>query len=135
MKVQLANGMVPAGHPEVIYIHGWEDGLPKHVARYAKGFRVLFPSSRKILVLSPISKTMFSSLQQHTDSIAPVVGALQMSQLADIGDDQVSPTKVLIHAMFNTGAVNYTATLNTYRQLSSFHSSTPAACYGFDTRA
>ncbi|KFH43894.1 hypothetical protein ACRE_053120 [Hapsidospora chrysogenum ATCC 11550] len=104
---------VPAEHPEVVIVYGWGDGLPKHVVKYAEGFRVLFPRSKQILVLSPIAKAMFTDLHQRTQFMMPVVRELFPSG----PDAEGAPRRILAHAMSNTGAVNYAATLNGFREL------------------
>ena len=60
-------------------------------------------------MLSPIAKAMFSDLRQRTAHMEPVLRAA----FAGKGDDERS---VLVHTMSNTGAVNYAATLNAYRE-------------------
>ncbi|KAJ6437838.1 PaxU [Purpureocillium lavendulum] len=98
------------GDPTTVIIYGWGDGLPKHVAKYADGYRELFPTARQVVVLSPIARAMFSDLRQRAEHMDPVVKAV----FGEGGDPE--ERDVLIHTMSNTGAVNYAATLHTYRE-------------------
>lgn len=67
---------IPAHHPSAILIYGWGDCLPKHVAKYCEGFQDLFPRSRQIVVLAPISKALFSSISARTEHMNPVLDSL-----------------------------------------------------------
>ncbi|KAG6014789.1 hypothetical protein E4U43_006116 [Claviceps pusilla] len=118
---------IPPQHkhdPTTVLVYGWGDGLPKHVAKYADGFRALFPYANQVVVLSPISKAMFSSLRQRTDHMLPVVNLLfpptqHQYQHQDHDHDHEHDhehARILVHTMSNTGAVNYAATLNAYRE-------------------
>ncbi|PNY24285.1 Uncharacterized protein TCAP_05779 [Tolypocladium capitatum] len=97
--------------PDTVLIYGWGDGLPKHVAKYADGYRTLFPRAMQVVVLSPIAKAMFSDLRQRTTHMAPVLRAAFPAAAAS-----AKRRNILVHAMSNTGAVNYAATLNAYRE-------------------
>ena len=106
-------------HPDVVILYGWGDGLPKHVAKYAEGFRAIFPRARVVLVLSPISRAMFTDLEQRTDFMVPIVRALfprgpNANAKAGV---TVPPRRILVHTMSNTGGVNYAATANAFRRL------------------
>ncbi|KAH6889784.1 hypothetical protein B0T10DRAFT_486819 [Thelonectria olida] len=101
----------PSGHPHAILIFGWGDCQPKHVAKYADGYNQLFPHSKQVVVLAPISKAFFSDLQKRTDSMRPVLKFVDSLQTAD-GSDPL----ILAHAMSNTGGTNYAATLNGFRE-------------------
>lgn len=105
---------LPAGHPGTVLVYGWGDGLPKHVAKYADGFRVLYPHTRQVVILSPISKALFSDLQKRSEAMLPVIKAIWPD--GPPAEDTPGPT-VLAHTMSNTGAVNYAATLYAFRQL------------------
>jgi uncharacterized protein DUF829 len=105
---------IPALHPETILIYGWGDGLPKHVAKYAEGYRVLFPHSRQIVILGPIWKSLFAPLADRTAAMVPVVDALEEIHGPAFHQAAVKP-RILIHTMSNTGASNYAVTLNAYR--------------------
>ncbi|KAF5024266.1 hypothetical protein F66182_3659 [Fusarium sp. NRRL 66182] len=97
----------PADHPKAIVIYGWGDGLAKHVGKYAEGYRVLFPHSKQIMILSPISDAMFTGLEQRTQAMHGVLDNLQ-----ELLDDKKAP--ILIHAMSNTGAISYATTLKAF---------------------
>lgn len=103
----------PDGHPDVVMVYGWGDGLPKHVAKYAEGFRVIYPRAKQILVLSPISKAMFNDLGQRSQLMMPVVKEL----FPEGPDAEGVPKTILAHTMSNTGAVNYAATANAFKEL------------------
>ncbi len=97
------------GQPDVVVIYGWGDCLPQHVLKYAVGYRGLFPQAKQVVVLSPIAKAMFTSLKQRSSFMKPVVEATFPP-----GTDHTKDKKILIHAMSNTGAINFAATLNEY---------------------
>ena len=97
-----------ANDPDAVIIYGWGDGLPQHVAKYAVGYRALFPRAKQVVVLSPIAKAMFTDLKQRSALMQPVMDSV-FSAGADSGS-------VLVHAMSNTGAINFAATLNAYLQ-------------------
>jgi hypothetical protein len=94
--------------PTTVIIYGWGDGQPKHVAKYADGYRTLYPQAKIIMVLAPILGTIYQSVERRTESMGPVI-------------DEVFPTpyenneRVLIHVMSNTGVVAFASTLNCYR--------------------
>ncbi|UNI18176.1 hypothetical protein JDV02_004460 [Purpureocillium takamizusanense] len=116
--------------PTTVIIYGWGDGLPKHVAKYADGYRELFPAARQVVVLSPIARAMFSDLRQRAEHMEPVVKAVFGGDDDDEGTGTTSnktegnssssnstrAPRVLVHTMSNTGAVNYAATLHAYRE-------------------
>lgn len=114
--VRESDSQAPAGsdHPEVVVVFGWGDGLPKHVAKFTDGYRVLYPHAKQILVLSPISKAMFSDHQQRSASMMPIVRSIWPE---DPALQQEKDPKILVHAMSNTGAVNYASLLNIYQQV------------------
>ncbi|OAA49265.1 hypothetical protein NOR_01188 [Metarhizium rileyi] len=99
-----------AKDPTIVLLYGWGDGLPKHVVKYADGFRVLFPHATQVVVLSPISRAMFSDLQKRSEYMVPVLKALTNISAT------LESERVLAHTMSNTGAVNYAATLNSYQE-------------------
>ncbi|KAG6002627.1 hypothetical protein E4U21_002933 [Claviceps maximensis] len=111
---------IPPQHehdPTTVLIYGWGDGLPKHVAKYVDGFRILFPYANQVVVLSPISKALFSDLRQRTDHMLPVLNLVFPStQSLDSDDHDHHHARILVHTMSNTGAVNFAATLNAYNQ-------------------
>lgn len=93
--------------PDVVVIYGWGDCLPQHLAKYAAGYRKLFPAAKQVLVLSPIAKAMFTTLEQRSSHMALVLSAIG----SDSSNEKQQP-RTLIHAMSNTGAINFAATLN-----------------------
>lgn len=97
--------------PRTVLIFGWGDGQPKHVAKYADGFRRLFPCANQIMVLSPISRAMWQSLEQRAESMTHVVKAAFPD-----GESTQDEGSMLVHIMSNTGAIFYAATLHAYRQ-------------------
>lgn len=110
----------PHDDPSAVVIYGWGDGLPKHVAKYADGFRALFPRSRIVAVLSPISKAMFSDMDARSAAMEPVVDALfpegpQADHDAQDDGARGFSSRILLHAMSNTGAINHAATVNAFR--------------------
>lgn len=94
--------------PDVVVIYGWGDCQLKHLAKYAAGYRKLFPGAKQVVVLSPIAKAMFTTLEQRSRHMALVISA--------IGYDENTKPKTLIHTMSNTGAINFAATLNEHLQ-------------------
>ncbi|KAF4124784.1 Eukaryotic protein of unknown function (DUF829) [Geosmithia morbida] len=99
--------------PDVLVLYGWGDGIPKHVAKYADGYAALFPRARQILVLSPISKAMFSEHDARALTMIPVVRAL----FPDGPRAESAPRSVAVHIMSNTGAINYASTLRAYTDM------------------
>ncbi|KAJ4149896.1 hypothetical protein LMH87_010670 [Akanthomyces muscarius] len=121
-QVLVRNGEVEAvtnatTSPDIVAIYGWGDCLPQHVAKYADGYRALFPCAKQVVVLSPIAKAMFTSREQRRGHMTPVVNHLFGSPDAGqgVGIAQ-SDSKILIHAMSNTGAINFAATLDAYSE-------------------
>ncbi|KAK7423086.1 hypothetical protein QQZ08_009253 [Neonectria magnoliae] len=105
---------LPPKQPRVVIIYAWGDAIPKHLAKYADGFRELFPHAKQIAVLSPIFQTMRLNLDQRTEKMLPVVKAA----FPPASQDSTDPDEdsVLVHVMSNTGGINYAATLNAYKQ-------------------
>ncbi|OAA57292.1 hypothetical protein ISF_07213 [Cordyceps fumosorosea ARSEF 2679] len=102
-----------ATDPDVVVIYGWGDGLPQHVAKYAQGYRALFPLAKQVVVLSPIPKAMFTSRAQRRGHMTPVVD--QLFGGATTSSSAQPPRSLLLHCMSNTGAINLAATLDAYR--------------------
>ena len=113
-----ANGTVaPADDPELVLIYGWGDGQAKHVAKYADGFRALYPHARQLVILGSIYKALFTDLAGRTAPMMAVVEtAFPKDDGAGAGAEPSPPPKVLAHCMSNTGAINYASTLYAYRQ-------------------
>lgn len=108
-----ADPATPEGHPDVVMVYGWGDCLPKHVVKYTDGFRALYPRAKQILVLSPIAKAMFTDLHQRTQLMVPIVKELFPEGPSAEG----APRTILAHTMSNTGAVNYAATINAFKEM------------------
>ncbi|KAI1053107.1 hypothetical protein LB506_009982 [Fusarium annulatum] len=99
---------VPADHPAAVVIYGWGDGLARHVGKYAEGYRALFPHSKILIILSPISDAMFTGLETRTRAMQHVI-----DNLDGLLDEKTAP--ILIHSMSNTGAISYATTLKAFR--------------------
>ncbi|OLN87306.1 Transmembrane protein 53-B [Colletotrichum chlorophyti] len=107
-----AGGTPSPEHPRVVIIYGWGDALPKHVTKYAEGFRVLYPHAKQIAVLSPIAKILRQDLQARVDSMDPVIEAAYPSPEATGPDESA----VLVHVMSNTGGMSFASTVYGYQQ-------------------
>jgi hypothetical protein len=103
---------VDPSHPTTIVIYGWGDALPKHVLKYITGYRSLFPTSRIVLVFSPILRALLQSLDARTANMQPVVDVL-FGTLTEKGIALDGNT--LMHCMSNTGGINLAATMNAYK--------------------
>ncbi|VUC30521.1 unnamed protein product [Clonostachys rosea] len=98
-----------ADHPNAIVIYGWGDGLPKHLVKYADGFRVLYPHAKQVVVLSPINKALLTKNERRADGMMPVIDA--------VFPERPTPDfKVLLHVMSNTGGINHIATVDAYNR-------------------
>lgn len=93
----------PASGPDTV-IFGCGEGQARHVARYADGYRRLFPRARQIVVLSRTARAAFSDLRQRSRPMMAVVEAL--------GEG----TGTLVHSLSDVGGCNYAATLHAYRE-------------------
>ncbi|KAL2860958.1 TMEM53 family protein [Aspergillus lucknowensis] len=100
----------PAKQPRVVIIFAWGDAQPKHVAKYADGFRHLYPDAKQIAVLSPIYKSIWRTMAQRIEAMKPVLDAAFPSPNSDEHNGSV-----LVHVMSNTGGIAYAATLHAYR--------------------
>ncbi|CAI6098876.1 hypothetical protein V2G26_001983 [Clonostachys chloroleuca] len=101
--------IVPTDHPNAVVIYGWGDGLPRHLVKYAEGFRALFPNAKQVLVLSPINKALLTKNERRGDGMMPVIDAM-------FSEKPSSDFKILLHVMSNTGGINYIATLDAYNR-------------------
>ncbi|GJD04256.1 Paxu protein [Colletotrichum higginsianum IMI 349063] len=109
----------PPGQPRVVVIYSWGDAVPKHVAKYADGFRKLFPHARQIAVLAPILKALGQDLETRANNMKPVIDLAY----PDVNTSATTTTTtapdedaVLLHVMSNTGGINYAGTLYAYQQ-------------------
>ncbi|KAH8197466.1 hypothetical protein TruAng_008361 [Truncatella angustata] len=92
--------------PTAILIYAWGDSLPRHLNKYILGYLLLYPNAKIILILGPMVKLFYQSLEQRSHNMETVVNAL-----TGAGE------RVLVHGMSNTGGVNYAATLHAYRRM------------------
>ncbi|CAG1989568.1 unnamed protein product [Fusarium graminearum] len=97
----------PSDHPAAILIYGWGDGQARHVGKYADGYRTLFPHSKQIIILSPISDAMFTGLETRMRAMQVVI-----DNLNGLLDEKTAP--ILVHSMSNTGAISYATTLKAF---------------------
>ncbi|KAK6088166.1 PaxU protein [Seiridium cupressi] len=93
-------------YPTTILMYAWGDALPKHLNKYVLGYLLLYPNAQIVMVLGPMVKMFWQSLEQRSSNMEIAIRALA-------GADE----RVLVHAMSNTGGVNYAATLHAYRRL------------------
>lgn len=100
-------------HPDVVLIYGWGDALPRHVAKFADGFKELYPSAKQVVVISPITTALFKNLADRSKFMHPVVTEL----FPDGPNGENVPKKILAHTMSNTGAVSFFATVNKFKEL------------------
>jgi len=107
------DGATPPQGPRVIILYGWGDGIPKHVSKYTDGFRRLFPHAKQIVILSPIFRAMRLDVDQRTKNMIPVIEEAFPDGAGALGE---SEDAVLFHVMSNTGGINYSATLNAYKE-------------------
>ncbi|KAH6975620.1 hypothetical protein EDB80DRAFT_740912 [Ilyonectria destructans] len=98
-----------AEHPRAVVIYGWGDAPPKHVSKFTDGYRQLYPNAKQIAVLSPIYKGFFDNVSQRSDQMLPIIH--------EIFPKDSSDGFVLFHVLSNSGAINYSATLNAYKEL------------------
>lgn len=98
--------------PSTIIIYGWGDAQPKHLAKYAEGYRSLFPESRIIVVTSSLFDAFYRSVEQRSKLTTPVISAAFPNGLNDLDDG-----RILIHAMSNSGAVTFVSTLLSYARM------------------
>jgi hypothetical protein len=104
--------------PSTVMLFGWGDGLLKHVAKYSAGYRVMYPGARIVVILSPISKAMFSTYAQRTRSMLVALKAAMPRRASAPGNPQGTypNNRILLHCFSNTGGINLVATLNAYKQ-------------------
>lgn len=126
--------------PQTIIIFGWGDGQAKHVAKYITGYRELFPSVSKIVVvLATTFKAAYQPLHERVNGMMPVIDAVfpngpvtDNANAANItrtsNDDDgnsikadlaaaASPhSRVLLHTMSNAGGINLASALHAYKQ-------------------
>ncbi|KAG7141053.1 hypothetical protein HYQ45_002302 [Verticillium longisporum] len=111
-EAPVSDGPRPAGQPHTVMLYGWGDGTARNVQKYTDGYAALFPHARQIAVLSPIAKAMFNSAAARAVAMTPVVDTLGALDTDD--DGNADADAILVEAMSNTGAVNFSATLDAF---------------------
>ncbi|KAL2129558.1 hypothetical protein VTI74DRAFT_7607 [Chaetomium olivicolor] len=103
-------------HPTTVVIYSWGDAQPKHVVKYVDGYRQLYPHCRIVLILSPILKALYQTLEARSRTMIPVIDAIYPGVLEAPNSDTKEKIKerVLLHVMSNTGGMNCAATMNAY---------------------
>ncbi|RGP69106.1 transmembrane 53-b [Fusarium longipes] len=107
----LKGGQPAPGHPRAVVVYGWGDAPPKHVSKFTDGYRKLYPHAKQIAVISPIGKGFFDHVSKRTEDMLPVVNEIFPKDQANSSDS------ILFHCLSNSGVVNYSATLNAYKEL------------------
>ncbi|KAK3350597.1 hypothetical protein B0H65DRAFT_455225 [Neurospora tetraspora] len=112
----------PSSDPTTILLYGWGDARPKHLAKYVDGYRALFPAAKFVVVLCPILRCLYQTLEARSKAMTPVISAC-FGSLESAADRksvvEASPTnnnRILVQVMSNTGGMYFAATLNAYRQ-------------------
>ncbi|PNP73791.1 hypothetical protein FNYG_12981 [Fusarium nygamai] len=95
-------------HPRTVVIYGWGDAHPKNISKFANGYRQLYPHAKQVAVLSPIYKGFTDHVTQRTEAMLPVIH--------EVFPNDASDGSVLFHTMSNSGTINYSATLNAYKE-------------------
>ncbi|PHH60362.1 hypothetical protein CDD81_1800 [Ophiocordyceps australis] len=91
---------------QTVIIYGWGDGQPRHVFKYAEGYRQLFPAAKQVVVLASIAYAMWWRMPRCSQKMTTVI---------DAAFAQAAPSqRVLIHVMSATGSVFYAATLHAH---------------------
>jgi hypothetical protein len=98
---------------KVLVIFAWGDAQPKHVTKYADGFRSLYPRAKQLAVLSPIYKAIWRTMGQRIEAMKPILD--EVFPCTSDEKEQHDGSGVLIHVMSNTGGIAYAATLHAYR--------------------
>ncbi|KAL2829621.1 hypothetical protein BJY01DRAFT_261194 [Aspergillus pseudoustus] len=98
---------------KTLVIFAWGDAQPKHVTKYADGFRALYPAAKQIVVLSPIYKALWRTMGQRIEAMKPILDEV-FPPTTGKGDDH-DGSGILVHVMSNTGGIAYAATLHAYR--------------------
>jgi hypothetical protein len=78
----------------------------------------MYPGTRLVIVLSPISKAMFSTLANRTQRMLVALKAAIPERTSAPGNPQGTypNSRILLHCFSNTGGINLVATLNAYRE-------------------
>ncbi|KAK3501923.1 hypothetical protein B0T13DRAFT_215792 [Neurospora crassa] len=108
--------------PTTILLYGWGDARPKHLAKYVDGYRALFPAAKLVVVLCPILRCLYQTLEARSKAMTPVISACfgsldnRESAAADTKSSTPNNNRILVQVMSNTGGMYFAATLNAYRQ-------------------
>ena len=108
---------IPASSPTIIVLYCWGDSNPKHVAKYAAGYRALYPLARMVVVFGPILRAITQTLPQRAATMAPAIDAIFGGYSGH--DDPVAAharERVMVISMSNTGGINAASTLHAYKQ-------------------
>ncbi|KAL9563773.1 hypothetical protein ACKAV7_012162 [Fusarium commune] len=95
-------------HPRTVVIYGWGDAPPRHISKFTDVYRQLYPNAKQVAVLSPIYKGFIDHVTQRTKDMLPVIH--------EVFPNDASDGSVLFHVMSNSGTINYSATLNAYKE-------------------
>ncbi|KAI1024806.1 hypothetical protein LB503_007055 [Fusarium chuoi] len=113
-RVFVRPGETPTGtdpnpeHPRTVVIYGWGDAPPRHISKFTDVYRQLYPHAKQVAVLSPIYKGFVDHVAKRTEAMLPVIH--------EVFPNDTSDGLVLFHAMSNSGTLNYSATLNAYKE-------------------
>ncbi|KAK3954768.1 hypothetical protein QBC32DRAFT_74182 [Pseudoneurospora amorphoporcata] len=104
--------------PTTILLYGWGDARPKHLAKYVDGYRALFPAAKFVVVLCPILRCLYQTLEARSKAMTPVIsacfGSLESADRKSV--ESSSNNRILVQVMSNTGGMYFAATLNAYRK-------------------
>ncbi|KAF4335014.1 transmembrane 53-B [Fusarium beomiforme] len=98
-------------HPRAVVIYGWGDAPPRHISKFTDGYRQLYPHAKQLAILSPIYKGFFDNVTQRTRDMFPIIHEVFSKDTKEETD-----SSVLFHVLSNSGAINYSATLNAYKE-------------------
>jgi hypothetical protein len=99
------NGPGPGPDPELIVMLSWSNASDMHIAKYISQYRALFPSSRVLLVRSPLLHNAFPVLNTAGVNIAAAVVQSVVGSQGTAGR-----ARVLVH-VFSNGGMNTAAKL------------------------
>jgi hypothetical protein len=107
-------GNIPPSDPGTVIIYAWGDGQPKHIIKYADGYRALCPHSQIIIVLCTLLESIFQTVFKRTQAMLPVIHA---AGILPKSPDLHRDNRTLVQAMSNSGTVSFIATLLAYRMV------------------
>ncbi|KAF6810123.1 indole-diterpene biosynthesis protein [Colletotrichum sojae] len=97
--------------PDIVLIYGWGDAQLKHVAKFADGYNILFPSSKIIVLTSPLLSGLFRGPQHRHNGILPL-----LKEAFGPASEPPQKPSVLAHVLSNTGLMYFTAMLEAYKR-------------------